>query len=210
MRLIIDEKSASFEYRLNFADFPDLVQAHLAQVPNTAECEQLGQRVLKSLDSEFEFEVLEEFIRTVCRWGGFAGVGGRVIKNNSPKFITDCFTAARDFMLREKLDVKRALREINRIKGLGTPSFASKHLRFLWPQLCPVLDSNTTRLGYDFTPEGYAKFARDCKTLANALLEREVKNPICERSGEWFVSEIDMALFAHLMGWYELNAPKTT
>lgn len=198
MQLVVDEDSAVFERRFKLADFPDLVRAHLKNVPNTAEWEQLGQTVL---DSEFEFEGLKKFIRNVCYWGGFAGVGGRVIKNNSCEVIIEKFRVARGYMTQEKPDKANALQAINELKGLGTPSFASKHLRFLWPQFCPVLDSNTTKLGYDFTPEGYAKFAEDCEAIAKALMDRKIENPIGERSDQWFVSEIDMALFAQLRGW---------
>ncbi|WP_175607362.1 hypothetical protein [Deinococcus marmoris] len=93
-----------------------------------------------------------------------------------------------------------AIKEVVDIPGLGI-SFGSKHLRFLYPEFCPVLDVNTVKLGYEQTPQGYQKFAQDCRLIANTLTERGTPNPFPERPKKWFVSDIDMALFARLSGW---------
>jgi hypothetical protein len=49
---------------------------------------------------------------------------------------------------------RAALAAVNQLCCLGRPSFASKHLRFLRPEHCPVLDSVlATTLGYRSSPE---------------------------------------------------------
>jgi len=96
----------------------------------------------------------------------------------------------------------RALEELNGLDGLGTPSFASKHLRFLRPLTCPVLDAILRDcLPYRFNPTGYAEFARDCTEVADALNARGVANPHPERPTRWFVADVEAALFAHARDW---------
>ncbi|WP_415789894.1 hypothetical protein [Deinococcus saxicola] len=124
-----------------------------------------------------------------------------MIKNNSSEDIREHFKAADAQMGKPEPSISNALEYINKIKGFGTPSFASKQLRFLYPQSCPVLDSRMTWLGYEFTATEYGRFAKDCETLAETLTEQGIENPFPGRPKKWLVSDVDMALFARLSGW---------
>ena len=198
MRLFIYNTIVRFETSLRITDFPRLVQAHLARVSNTLAYEQLGQNVISQ---EFAWVVLRDFIFKVCGWGGYSGIAGRIISQNTPEHIQAQFIQAHTHMTVATPQAGVALHAINQIKQLGTPSFASKQLRFLYPRVCPVLDQVVSGLGYAFTPTGYQAFATDCATIATALADQHIENPIVRPSKQWFAGDIDMALFAHLNDW---------
>jgi hypothetical protein len=99
-------------------------------------------------------------------------------------------------------DVAAALAALNQLHGLGRPSFASKHLRLIWPRWCPVLD-RFIRYGLDYTydPVGYRQFADDCAQLARSLTAAGVANPIPRNDDSWFVADVEAAIYTHLRGW---------
>jgi hypothetical protein len=150
---------------------------------------------------DFPVDKLEQFIRQVCSWGGYSGIAGRIFNHNSPIDIRQRFIEAAHILSQEPTDTKAALREINTIKGLGTPSFSSKHLRFLFPETCPILDSVNKSLGYTFNTEGYEQLVKDCATIADALEKAAISNPMNRPNNIWFAGDVDMALFAYLKGW---------
>jgi hypothetical protein len=205
VKLTIQGDTVSFETKITLTDFPQLVTAHLRQYLNTRQLEELGQELLAS---GFSDEILEPFIRRVCYWGGYSGIAGRVFKRNALADIRHHFGRAATALHQDVPDLKAALQAINAIKGLGTPSFSSKQLRFLFPDLCPILDTVTKSLGYPFNAEGYAQFAMDCATIARTLETAEIPNPRNRPNNRWFVGDIDMALFAYLNGW--TNGPVRT
>lgn len=198
MQFSIDSVHVRFETHLRLTDFPRLVQAHLAQVPHTLAYEQLGQSVI---DQDFAWEILRHFISEVCGWGGYSGIACRVFNQNTPEHIQTQFRQAHTHMTAAPPQVRAALQAINQIKQLGTPSFASKQLRFLYPQVCPVLDQINAGLGYAFTPAGYQAFTADCAAIATALADQHIENPVARPANQWFAGDIDMALFTHLNGW---------
>jgi hypothetical protein len=96
-------------------------------------------------------------------------------------------------------DISSALQEVNRIRGLGTPSFASKHLRFLRPDLCPILDSIVSaRLSYPFNRHGYQALASDCGMTAASLQYHQVENPRHRNGNKWHISDVEMAIVSYL------------
>jgi hypothetical protein len=189
-------ESILIEVALWPADIPALVQRHLSTVSATRELEQLAQDLLAQ---GLPPHALKGFIRRVCKWGGYAGVASRVLKHNALAQIRSSFQNALACLELPTPDVERALTQINTIHGLGKPSFASKHLRFLWPALCPVLDSLVSRkLAYRYDARGYGRFAGDCLLIAKTLQECGVDNPVARANGRWYVADVEMALFALL------------
>jgi hypothetical protein len=94
-----------------------------------------------------------------------------------------------------------ALHEINRIKHLGRSSFASKHLRFLRPDVCPILDSIISgMLNYEFNARGYGQLSKDCLRVAKVLQAVGIPNPMHRDQGSWYAADVEMALFAYLKG----------
>jgi hypothetical protein len=69
----------------------------------------------------------------------------------------------------------------------------------LRPEVAPVFDSLLREaLPYSFDPEGYALFGRDCGILAEALTARGVPNAFQRDDGEWFVADVEAALYAYV------------
>jgi len=88
---------------------------------------------------------------------------------------------------------------MNVLNGLGSPSFASKHLRFLRPEVAPVFDSVLHKaLPYSPDPTGYAEFGRDCTLLAEALTARGIPNAFQRKDARWFAADVEAALYAHV------------
>lgn len=208
MQLIERDDSISFETRIPLANFSSLVNWHLDNVPEnnalkTLDLESQGKSLIAT---DFSNDELKHFICQVCHWGGYAGISGRVLKNNESETIRSQFLAAYADLKKGSQHVGDALSKLNHLSGLSTPSFASKHLRFLSPENCPVLDAKVAKLGYNFTPRGYQTYADDCQRISGILEERGITNPIPQRNGEWFVGDVDMAIFAYLNGTLD-NVP---
>lgn len=198
MNLTVQNDVVSFETKIPLVDFPHLVEEHTRHYRDTQVLERFGQELVAR---DFPLPDLEQFIRQVCSWGGYSGIAGRIFNRNSTVDIRQCFVKVVRFFDQPTPDFKAALRELNAIKGLGTPSFASKQLRFLFPETCPILDSINKSLGYTFNPEGYEQLAKDCAIIARSLEQAAIPNPMNRSHNKWFVGEIDMAIFAYLNGW---------
>ena len=184
---------AFFGVAIPIEDFASLALQHSQLNIDTPGVERDGRRLI---GAGFPDDASGEFVRSVCRWGGYAGIAGRVIKGNAPSDIGDALRAANAALQSEFPDLESALRILNGLKGLGTPSFASKHLRFLDPRHCPVFDDYLrVVLPYSFGPRGYAAFAADCSVLAAALTERGAANPWPERDGEWYAADAEAAIY---------------
>lgn len=187
------ESSIIIGPKFELTDFPILIQRHIEEFPGVPALEKLAVALVQV---NFEFPQMENYIREVCRWGNFAGVGGRVIRNNEPQEIIDAFVEAHNYLIVDVPNVASALLRLNQLHSLGTPSFASKHLRFMKPELCPVYDSILTdKLPYAFTPLGYASFSKDCQVISNKLNAAAIGNPSRE-SSLWLAADVEAAMFA--------------
>ena len=104
-------------------------------------------------------------------------------------------------------DPVAGLNEVNQLSDLGGPSFASKHLRFLAPAVAVILDSViSSRLGYALNLTGYRMFLTDCARVAEEVNASGLKHPY-RSSGPWYVSDIELAVFAKLQGFECPSAP---
>ena len=185
--------SAHFGISIPLADFDNLALRHSQKVIDTGAVEAEGRRLI---ETGFALKVTESFVRSVCKWGGYSGIGGRVLKANSSEVISCRLREALSLMRTAEPDLAGALRAVNGISVLGTPSFASKHLRFLEPKLCPVFDAYLREcLPYSFDPVGYAAFAADCATLARELGRRRVSNPWPGRDGNWYAADVEASIY---------------
>jgi hypothetical protein len=192
MSITISDGSASFGLRIPLDSFSPLLQSFIYRYPTTSEIEGLGQKLAQA---DFPAEETKQFVRRVCEWGGYPGIGGRILKNNPIEALSQTLRDSLRTLLTEASTAK-ALTQVNALRGLGSPSFASKHLRFLKPDLCPVLDSILhDALPYPFNPDGYSEFCGDCGLLAGALLERGVRNPVVRPDGRWFAADVEAALY---------------
>jgi hypothetical protein len=135
-------------------------------------------------------------VKEVCIWGGYAGIYGRVLANNPMPHIQACLSEALEILDGPESSPKRALETINRIKGLGTPSFASKHLRLLRPAHCVVFDSilrDESEL--PFNSVAYAQFCAFCTECASAISKLNSYPATERKGGVWLPADVEMGLF---------------
>lgn len=174
--------------------FPKMIESHGNNFQDTLTIEERYESLARSPIENFDS--IANYIKDVSRWGNYAGVGGKVLKYNAEETIIEVFEKVRQILIEGNPNLELALSTINGLYGLGTPSFASKHLRFLRPEECPVYDRILTNvLPYSFNPVGYARFARDCKAISNELCSKKIKNPVRE-SGLWYVGDVEAAIFS--------------
>lgn len=135
----------------------------------------------------------------------YPGIAGRVLANNDTGELVARFRQAHLELAAKRLgheNAGAALREVNRVRGLGTPSFASKHLRFLTPRHCPILDRLiASTCGYPFTVAGYERYAEDCATIAGVLEAMGIRNPLPGCGGVWRAADVDAVVFASIRAW---------
>lgn len=174
-------------------DFPDLARLHRSKYCGTAETEEEGAALVRS---GFAHAETRNFVRAVCRWGGHAGIAGRVLKDNTLTKIAGAFSEAHG--LASRGCIEEGLISIMQLKQLGTTSFASKHLRFIQPEMAVVLDSVIRdKLGYAMNAAGYRLLLDTCAHAVTALNELGIHNPL-RVGGVWYVSDVEAALFAKL------------
>jgi hypothetical protein len=183
--------------RLELRTFAALVGRHPRAGQTVLALEAEGRRLLSLSEVALE-RGLPSFIKRVCQWGGYPKTAQRVLAQNSFPEVCLRFDRAIGALKAEPPDLRRALRELDRLRHLGA-SFASKHLRVLRPDVCPVLDSTLSRrLGYPLNERGYAQFSRDCRRVAGLLQRYGVVNPMNRPAGRWFAADVEMALFVHV------------
>lgn len=161
----------------------------------TLEIEQQAATLIK--DTFADHKATAAFIRKVCWWGGYAGISGRVLDphHNAPATIRNRLRAAQAAMGEQPPNLQTAIREVRSIHSLGL-SFASKHLRMLWPKHCPVLDSQIHKhLQYAMNSTGYCAFAGDCRAVADFLSQQKTPNPARDGQSVWYVADVEAAVF---------------
>jgi hypothetical protein len=192
MKVTILNQTVYFGMQVPLSSFPKLLQDHLKENPTTPDIERFGTNLAAT--NFFENDT-REFVKKVCEWGGYSGIAGRVLKQNS---ITDICNGLREAssILTTGKSVADALMRVNKLRSLGTPFFASKHLRFLQPDLCGVFDSILDEvLPYSFDPAGYSDFCTDCSAVAKELAAKGVSNPRMRVGGGWYVADVEGALY---------------
>lgn len=180
-----------------YTEFPQHLQAHLARNTNTQAIEAKGAALRAS--AAIVWADLEVFINEVCEWGGYSGISGRVLKRNTHASIKSNVESVIS-KLRNPPDLVGALKAMTEIKELGV-SFASKHLRFLCPEYCPVLDSILSdHLFYERSLEGYKAFATTCNLMALELNDASIGCPFPGKTS-WRPCDVEAALYAWVMEW---------
>jgi hypothetical protein len=193
--MIIENGDVSFGISIPLNKFNQLAEEHKRENRNTHIIEVSAIDLIRE---GFPDEPVKTFIKAVCTWGGYPGIAGRILNHNYNSLIKirEAFGDALRRLSATPIDLAGALASVNHLYGLGAPSFASKHLRFLDPKHCPVFDSILRKsLLYSFDSQGYASFASDCSLIANELKRLEIQNPFERRNGIWYVADVESALF---------------
>jgi hypothetical protein len=174
--------------------FTGLAERH-PQLEKTMELEVKARQLLMT---DFSRQQLSDFIRAVCAWGGYPGTAERVLSQNNWPDIQRQFGSAIAALSLDPPNLQSALRAVQDLRHLGL-SFASKHLRLLRPDVCPVLDSTLSeKLGYPLDSRGYQRFSDDCQKVAAFLQQLGVRNPLGRDGGKWFPADVEMALFVYI------------
>ena len=145
------------------------------------------------VQSNFSPELTDRFVREVCKWGGYAGVAGKVLRANR---IEDVVSTMRvSYAATQEGDLERAISAITSLRGLAV-SFGSKHLKFLDPNNHVVLDRIIReRLGDPRTIGGYCEFNADCASLRDAVNGEGYRRS----DGRPFrIADVEMAVFQML------------
>jgi hypothetical protein len=199
--MFVNEQPIRFSWGtvIRLDEFPQLLvrfQQHVpsrANKPTTSRIEQIATELAKD---DFHEPDLQMFIRTVCSWGGYEGIAGRVIKYNRIEQLITVFRTA--YQQAQNGEVVEALEALQQIKHLGSVSFASKHLKFLAPERAVVLDSIiSNRLGYPMNSVGYGDFLATCHTILKYIDAANLKYTGWGARG-WRISDIEMAITAKL------------
>lgn len=180
---------------VSYGEFPDCVRTHLDRVPHTLDIEAMAKEFTRRGHQPSD---VAPFVWAVCRWGGYPGIAGRVLRDNSPQHAAASF---RDAVRQIESGVEVAICHVLSLRQLGV-SFASKHLRFLAPEACAILDSQmaaAAELGR--SPRGLAEYSAICAGLSARLQARPIPNPVQRPGGLWYPADVDMALFAVTKGW---------
>ena len=196
MPLFVTPESAVFGTSIPLSSFAGLLAAHQAKYTTTHEVEKQGAALALG---DFTNANVREFVRAVCDWGGYSGIGGRILKRNDIGSIASALRSASLSLDAVKPDYINAMAALNSLNSLGTPSFASKHLRFLRPDICPVFDSLLQEvLPYSFDASGFAQFSEDCVRLANNLSGTGANTLSHRPTGKWFAADVEAAIFAYV------------
>ena len=197
------------------AEFQQFHERHLVRVKNTRSVENMGHALLHQKPCP-SYTQLSDFSKLVFSWGG--KTGGRVRwrtlqvppKNFRYAFLTALFYIRADNFFLTLLPVQT-------IKGLKSFSYASKHLRFLWPERYGVLDSIiNTYLRKDFPNHSrfhllhlYCTYCQEKAVelskkhlLLGDYLPSDPAYPVFSSVAKpWKAADVDMAVFAKLKGW---------
>ena len=192
MKVRLEGDTAFFGVAVPLGRFESLALVHFRQVPGTSAIETEARKL--TADS-FPEQAVADFVKHVCHWGGYSGVWGRVLRDNDGGTVRRALVEAARHLGEASPNLAAALASVNRVKGLGQVSFASKHLRFLRPDLCPVFDSYLqAALPYPFDPAGYASFAEDCRRLGQVLHAAGRTQPVARDDGQWFAADVEAAV----------------
>ena len=199
MTLHFVTNSVVFGRSIRIADFRDLRAEHIQRFPKTLDFEGRADGIRAN---GFPLETIREFITDVCEWGNYPGIAARVLLHNTLDQLQMTLRLAAEYLSRETPECGAALNAMNQRHGLGSPSFASKHLRFIRPDLCPVFDAILRdALPYSFDAAGYNDFALDCSRLAAELQHARVQNPCGRPDNKWFAADVEAALFVRFNEW---------
>jgi len=170
---------------------PNFVSLHLSVVPNTYHIEQQAKELIQQ---NFYHDRLLYFTKEIHAWGGTYRNLNKVLDSIKPQYFIDSWAA----LCQTPPQIGLALTSVMRVNGLGI-SYASKHLRFLKPDICPILDEIIHKqLKYSSSPNGYLKYSRDTKEICQMLENNKIVNPMNRDNQAWYCADVDMGIFAYI------------
>jgi hypothetical protein len=193
MPIQLNENSISFWPQLSIEQFAECLERW--NEVNGENALNADNAMASMVTNDFAYDYVYSFVKSVCKFGGYAGIATRVINNNDPETLVRKIKSAYESAIVGNAEI--SLSHINELHSLRTVSFASKHLRFFAPENCVVLDSVIAgRCGYPLNSVGYLKFLSACHKLKSHLNESAIRCP--SNLGVWRVCDVEAAIFWYL------------
>ena len=185
---------------INLTEMPRLVAAHFERCADTPDAEKAAAAFVASPTVEGAVEV----VHRTCYWGGSNGprILPMILRNNPGARIQSSFERAADTLQRGHgvAELGRALAIVNELSYLGQPSFASKMLRMLNPEVSGVLDSLVHgATAYTLDRRGYSLYSAKLQDIAAALDALGIENS--RGFPNWRAADVDAGIFARIRGW---------
>ena len=171
---------------------PYLLECHKKKYPGAGEVEELAEKLIVG---GFKSKESKKFVEEVCDWAGKTGnrVRGQVIKNNSEQIA---YALCEGYKSASKGCVAEGVGCISSLYGLGQ-SFASKMLRFIFPEGAIILDDIICRrCNYYPNILGYKDFLQCCHNLLDQAKESQKLSAGFKNNLR--VCDIEAALFMYI------------
>ena len=185
---------------IKFTEMPALLSAHTSWCPDTPDVEKAAATFVASPTNEGAIEV----VHRTCYWGGSNGprILPMILRQNSAEAIQSSFERAAATLQRGRgvAELGQALSIVNELSYLGQPSFASKMIRMLAPEISGVLDSLVHgATGYSLDRRGYSLYSAKLQDIAAVLDEHGIENT--RGFSTWRAADVDAGIFARIRGW---------
>jgi hypothetical protein len=127
-------------------------------------------RAKQLVEDNFPNKTSHQFMLGVIHWGKGHRFLGRAAKNDGQD-VSECVSKA--YELGRQGYLAEAVTEIQKLRFVGH-SFASKHIRMMFPESAATLDSRIRlRLGYGENESGYRSFLEDLANIKTMILNSE-------------------------------------
>jgi len=207
---------------LTYAEYQCCHHQHLLRVENTREIEDYGKWLVQN--ENITIENWLDFSQQVCQWGGKTGsrVFGQIKKNN-PEIVKSSFEEVKSLLKDDLISVHEVFNALKPINGLGSYSYASKHLRFLAPKRFPVFDSLIKKELQEKHPRRLDRvlietYFNICTQMAAELNNNNIRigddiidcheldKKVIDDNKQWTPADVDMAHFAAIKKWCHINS----
>lgn len=189
--MVLERNGPSFSFTrlvLDPTEIPGLLTRHREkwEPPDRLE------RLASGLRPEYPPQACHFVAWEVIKWGRGYRFVGRFAEKNPPDRVADRLREAADLVDRQR--IPEAVEHVQGLEQLGQ-SFASKIVRFMFPDRAVILDAVIRqKLGYREDRHGYGEFLSDCHVILKAANEE-----LPDRALR--VCDVEAAIFAKLQDY---------
>ncbi len=178
-----------FDFNMNIESFSQYLEVGIGIDGVFAQTENIANQLIIG---NFQHDLSEEFVRSVCAWGRDTRVSYRVLRDNQIIEISNVLQIS--YTSTTNGNIRKSLEDIQSLRNLGI-SFGTKHLKFLCPDAHVVLDRVIeNRLGFARNSAGYMAWRGVCLQILDIVRNNQIAYPGTGQNG-WRVADIEMAIF---------------